>query len=290
MGMPDAVSFSDHLKALTTALDVSRNFRGPLARIQALEFLRGFLKPMADEFALPLKHQGLGSRADARVLYLGMIGRDSICLARDSQWRLLDAVDTVRVVTSKKVAALIAESAYSILGFYGHPTEEEDELRAIPGVRDAVNHAAFVVCVVSWFDKIDHVLREREERQRILREHWALGRLAVQGFDPCQHAGEARLPGFSLFQETGRGTSRASGTYFVKQPVDDEVADKNVQGGDTYFVFNDSWRLATVGLPGVIRGVLGVLKAVGSRGQFGRSPLSEAERAALESFFASLGT
>ena len=290
MGTPIPLEFIDHFAALSAARDVAMDFRNPEARERALEFLRTCLKPMADELARPLNCQRIGSTASDRVLYLGMIGRNSICIRRNSQWCLLDTDDVVNDVSSEEVVAFIENKSYQMMGFYGHPTETENVLRKIPGIHDIVNHAAFIFSVGSWFENIDRTLQEREKRLQTLREHWSLGKLTVQGFDPCRYMGEeVSLSMFSVFRRTDHGESCASGSYFVKQIVDDKVATENARGG-TYRVFDSSLRLATSGLGGLLKTLLDDMKEVGSHGQLGRDPLSEAEIAALESFFASIGT
>src|SRR3989344_767609 len=112
------------------------------------------------------------------------------------------------------------------------------------GMREVVEHCAFLKYLALGMKRFDEILKERERRLHVMRSNSSFLGSFIGGIDPFEYsASESSFPGYSVFNRHSRGTNRGSGIYFVPGPVEREAAERNKRkspGSDyEYYVFDD---------------------------------------------------
>ncbi|MBX4215429.1 hypothetical protein KW797_00540 [Candidatus Parcubacteria bacterium] len=240
---------------LEVAKKSALNFRSEEVRLQTLEKLREELLPMvewldksvkelypykADELVAPMKR--------AMPVFAACGGElHQVALARKHDWIIVKYVkDTPHIwsVSSGWLVAAISERRHSILG-WDHNFAAIEE---IDGMREVVEHCAFMKYLATGVASVRKLIGEREERLQIMSERTSFLGTYVAGLDPVQYADvPPSLPGYSLWHqsEERRGSaSRSSPTYLLREPVEKRVKKHNASplANNSYFVYDGDGR------------------------------------------------
>lgn len=308
MGTPKQLrnfSVREMHSTLSLARETAMDFRSLDARVKALDHLKLSLLPMVEWLDKPIRECFPGPRdgtLDAptkRALplfkQLGML--PAVALVRKGDWVTLSAVrDTTKVVgtSSEWLANAISRSRHDILGALPWGYKKESTATAeSAGMKEVVEHCAFLKYLTLGMNELDEALKERESRLHTMRYNFSFLKSFIDGIDPLEYgAPESSLPGYAVFDRHSRGTSRCSGTYLVRGPVEKEVKERNEKkspGSDyTYYVFEDGYhRLNKLG--DFLFHVTLSIDEVSEGGQFARKPLSDEEKKVITDFTKRIG-
>ncbi|KKW41346.1 hypothetical protein A3I46_00835 [Candidatus Kaiserbacteria bacterium RIFCSPLOWO2_02_FULL_54_13] len=287
--------------ALLLAKETAMNFRSLNARIKALDHLRISLLPMVEWLDKPISECFPGPwdtplRASVkRALPLfQQFGRTfpPVALTRKGDWVTLTS-DGVIGVASDWLALAISRSRCDILEAFpwGHKRENVIATESA-GMREVVEHCAFLKYLALGMKRFDEILKERERRLHVMRSNSSFLGSFIGGIDPFEYsASESSFPGYSVFNRHSRGTNRGSGIYFVPGPVEKEVKERNKRwspgSGYESYVFRDSRRLNK--LEDFLSCVGRSIEEVSDGGQFARKPLSDEEKKVITDFAKKIG-
>ncbi len=289
--------------ALLLAKETAMDFRSPDARVKALDHLRISLLPMMEWLDKPLKECFPGPRSHtldtskkrALPLFKRFGGFSPVALTRKGDWVTLAPNDIgVMDVSSRWLALAVCHWRYNILEAipWGHKKESVVVAESM-GMSEVVEYCAFLKYLTLGMKELDEVLQEREGRLNTMRHNFSFLKSFVGGADPFEYdAPGSSLPGYAVFDRHSRGTSRCSGTYLVRGPVEKEVEERNEKkssgNGYKYYVFeNDQCRFNK--LEDFLSRVRYSIDEVSDSGQFARKPFSDEEKKVITDFAKEIG-
>lgn len=292
-------------ETLSLARETAMNFRSIDARAKALDCLRVSLLPIVewldkritDCFPEPWNSTFFTSIKRALPLFKRFGKLYPIALVREGDWVMVDPRREELVsVSSGQLAEFISQSRHEILCSIPWPYEKQSLIAAESmGMKEVVEHCAFLKYIACGMEELDKVLQEREERLRTMRANFSFLGSFVEGIDPftCDWQGPF-LPGYALFWKSAEGgVSRSSGTYFVPGPVEEAVKKRNSmrlspsQKENEYIFFNESCHPEK--LESFLSRVCHILTDVSKPGQFGREPFSKEEIKVVADFIKGIG-
>lgn len=294
---------------LSTAKQTAMHFRVIGQYAQALELLRQSLLPFVDWLDKPIKECFLGygdspfHRGPKRAMPVFRWYGEALSLVtldRRGRWIMMERVQTsepnlyaLKEMSSGTLAAKIEEHRINILDSIPFLTERKHLGTAEDlGLHSVIVHCAFVRYVQQGLKAVGKMLVEREERLRVMRTNHDTLMSFAAGLDPLAFDPK-QVPTFSVWNDHGRGKSRCSGTYFVREPVEAQVREQNTkQGSDPdvkYFVYEDSRSLRELDwfLRGVCTSIENIKETFSSDA---RQPMSDEERAAIKNVADSIGS
>ncbi len=306
MGTPkqlEKFSVREMHDALSLAKETAMDFRSLDARVKALDHLRVSLLPMVEWLDKPIKECFPGPRDGTLVAptkramsFFKRFGEFlPVMLTRRGDWVTLHPDGTkVIIVTSRWLTLAISCFKREILEAvpWGHKKESMVVAESV-GMREVIEHCAFLKYLALGMKGFNEILQERERRLHIMWRNFSFLKSFVDGIDPLEYGvPELPFPGYALFDRHSRGTSRSSGTYFVSDPVEKEAAERNKRkppGSDyEYYVFDDGHRRFNK-LEDFLSCVGRSIEEVSDGGQFARKPLSDEEKKVITDFAQEIG-
>lgn len=288
---------------LSLAKSAAMDFRSVHARVAVLDHLRTSLLPMVEWLDKPAKDCFPGPWSNtlhapmkrAMSFFRRFEELHPVALTRKNAWITIasDGTDAmVMNVSSEWLAAAISDSRYAILGATRPYREETLVIAESMGMKDVVEHCAFLRYLASGMEGLDEMLKERERRLHVMQKNSSFLKSFVEGMDPLEYcASGSSIPGYSLWNKYPQGTSRCSGTYFVPGPVEEVVAVRNAsrtRGDDcSFYVFDDSHQIST--LDSFLFKVGISIMEVSEHGQCARGPFSDEEKKIIADFANKIG-
>jgi hypothetical protein len=226
--------------------------------------------------------------------FFGQFGTlHSVALEREGNWITVSSNGhVVSGVSSEWLTSAISFARHDILcsAPWSYKRESLSTTESM-GMKDVVEHCAFLKYLGYGMEALDKTLTEREERLRIMRGNLSFLVSFVGGIDPMEYgAQEQVLAGYSLFYEHPRGHCRSLGTYFVRHPVEKAMQKRNNERHDSdhkYVVFSESSRFGK--LEQLLTRVCSTLEEISEKGQFGRDPISPEEVDVIKKFTEKIG-
>lgn len=306
MGAPKQLnrfSVAQMFGTLSLAREVATDFRSPGARMKALEHLKGLLAPMVEWLdkpsteCFPGRSDNTSHASTRRVLPLFQrFGElDAVVLDRKGDWLVFPEKKGIACLSSGSLADYISHVRYEILCSIPFPYKKQ-HLVALEsmGMREVIESCAFLKYIACGMEELDKVLKEREERLRIIRDNFSFLKTFIDGIDPLAHGGQKPLlPGYSVFFSGSCGTSRSSRTYFVPGPAEKIIKKRNggisaPRANEKYVLFNENRRPEKLGR--FLSSVYHTLTDVSEEGRSGHEPFSEEEMKVIADFASKIGT
>lgn len=240
--------------ALTLAKSTAMDFRSLEARTKALDHFKTSILPMVEwldksiKDCFPGREPKLRDASAKRALPLfKWVNRlPPVALTRKGEWiTYISSEGALVKLSSELVAERISVASWDILGSIPWPRKAQHLLGAeFLGMKEIVEHCAFLKYLALGIEELDKALKEREQRLQVMRHNLSFLNSFVRGMDPLEYgAPKTALPGYALFGRYPGHTNRVSGTYFVSAPVEKQAKERNEKksvGSDySYYVFEE---------------------------------------------------
>jgi hypothetical protein len=185
-----------------------------------LPVVESFNKPLADEamFASTVLPKNCQKRRGVHLFGSRFM---DIWLLRDGLWFVCyhfpDKARHYQVADSMDLAEIILVEKEH---FVKHSFQGRDFLYELPCLNDlAFYNAVFVHVLSEFFESVEKLIKNREEKLQVLRERVAILGEFGQSLDPLVSQGEKKLKFYEIWETTERGDYNRASSYFSSEAM-----------------------------------------------------------------------